>query len=72
MRTLLAYDFEMHDEPPTRSAQAVERLARMRGNIAGFSAVEAFVTLRRREPVGLHRSIRPKLTARGVAHPHRR
>ncbi|MBT6535817.1 MAG: PIG-L family deacetylase [Rhodospirillaceae bacterium] len=48
-----AYDFEMRDEPHARSPQAVERLARMRGSTVGFGAAEAFMTLRRRAPVGV-------------------
>lgn len=52
---IAAYDFEMRDEPHARSAQAVERLARMRGNTVGFEAAEAFMTLRRRQPVGARR-----------------
>jgi len=49
---IAAYDFEMREEPHARSPQAVERLARMRGNTVGFAAAEAFMTLRRREPAG--------------------
>lgn len=47
---IAAYDFEMRDEPHARSPQAVERLARMRGNTVGFTAAEAFMTVRRRDP----------------------
>lgn len=50
MDAIAAYDFEMRDEPHARSPQAVERLARMRGNTVGFAAAEAFMTLRRRDP----------------------
>ena len=52
---IAAYDFEMRDEPHARSPQAVKRLARMRGNTVGFAAAEAFMTLRRRDPVGVQR-----------------
>ncbi|MEP4380080.1 MAG: PIG-L deacetylase family protein [Alphaproteobacteria bacterium] len=47
---ITVYDFEMRDPPHARSVQAVERLARLRGNTVGFDAAEAFMTLRRREP----------------------
>jgi LmbE family N-acetylglucosaminyl deacetylase len=53
MDAIAAYDFEMRDEPHARSPQAVERLARVRGNTVGFAAAEAFMTLRRREPIGV-------------------
>jgi len=51
---IAAYDFEMREEPHARSPQAVERLARMRGSTVGFAAAEAFMTVRRRKPVGIH------------------
>lgn len=41
------YSFEMRPEPHARSAAAVERLAKVRGNTVGLPAAEAFVTLRR-------------------------
>lgn len=50
---IAAYDFEMRDEPHARSSQAAERLARVRGNTVGFDAAEAFMSLRRRAPVGV-------------------
>ncbi len=52
MAAIAAYEFEMRDEPHARSSQAVERLARVRGNTVGFTAAEAFMTVRRREPAG--------------------
>lgn len=46
LEALKAYQFEMREEPHSRSLKHLEYLARHRGNTVGVAAAEAFVTLR--------------------------
>ena len=48
LAALRAYELEMRPSPHPRSFEAVEALARWRGNSVGFTAAEAFMVLRER------------------------
>ena len=45
-KAIACYQSQMHEFPATRSAEAMDALARWRGSLIGVAAAEAFVTVR--------------------------